>query len=60
MRKITDKNNFTFIDLTPTFKNYSQEEILFPMPDGHPNKEGHRLIADDIVNVLIEKVGMSN
>jgi hypothetical protein len=41
---------FGFLDVTQSMRAHGGRELYFP--DGHPNKLGHRLIANDIVSFL--------
>jgi hypothetical protein len=40
------------LDITPSMRANSTSAAAFYLPDGHPNKIGHALIAESIVNFL--------
>jgi lysophospholipase L1-like esterase len=50
--KEANDNGFVFIDTLDSFKKHNLSEIIISREDAHPNALGHRLIAEDIYEVL--------
>ncbi|MFC1690830.1 SGNH/GDSL hydrolase family protein [Nanoarchaeota archaeon] len=52
IEELCDDNNFTCIDTLDDFNGYNLSEIIISREDAHPNKLGHRLIAERIYEVM--------
>ena len=60
-KKLCDKYDFLFVDMTEDFLKAYQEEYILPrgfvntkMGYGHLNKSGHIMIADKLSKVIVE------
>ena len=49
---LCEEKGFTCVDTLDAFSEYSVEEIIISREDAHPNALGHRLIAEQIAEVL--------
>ena len=54
IKKFCIENNMECIDLLTTFTENKQNQLFYNV-DGHPNKEGNKLIADSIYKYLKDK-----
>lgn len=52
MKDIADENGYIFIDLLPSMKNLTPQELWSMPGDPHPNGLGHRLMAETLFPVL--------
>ena len=55
MRKISAEEKIIFIDLLPTLKNLTANQIWSMPGDPHPNGLGHKLMADAIYPSISSK-----
>ena len=55
INEIADENDFYFVDMFEVYKNYDENELIVSIYDRHPNKFGHELAANEILNELKEK-----
>ena len=57
LRPELDKWGVGYLDLTPAFREHAKagQRLFFDM-DGHPNREGYRLTAEEIATYLKEKM----
>ena len=47
------KNNFTIIDVLNLFKDYHPQDLIYQEGDNvHPNKLGHKLVAEELFNII--------
>ena len=55
LREFGEKNDIEVIDLLPKFKEIGEEKRLYFKIDGHWNKEGNQLAAEEIDKFLISQ-----
>jgi lysophospholipase L1-like esterase len=49
---ILERNNIDLVDLLPELEAKVEKRDLYPLTDGHPNKDGYRVIAETISQYL--------
>ena len=49
---LSQKLNFSFLDLIEVFENVDEKKISNKYQDPHPNSLGHKLMANEIFNYL--------
>lgn len=50
---LTERNNLNYIDMREELELYDlekKEDNVYRLPDGHPNKKGHKLIAEGVLD----------
>jgi len=47
-----ERNNIDHVDLLPELETKVEKQELYPLTDGHPNKDGYRVIAEPINQYL--------
>lgn len=52
--KLLVKNNIDYIDMTSTWRNYTQEELWVHPVDQHPNDLAHELVAKEINKLYLK------
>ncbi len=56
LAKICEKSRIEFVDLTPQFVKLARQGKKLHYPyDGHPNSDGHRLIADVVAKAVHDR-----
>jgi hypothetical protein len=53
MRKVSETDGYTYIDLLPAMRGYRAEELWAMPGDPHPNALGHELMASAMFPVLL-------
>ncbi|MFQ5493296.1 MAG: SGNH/GDSL hydrolase family protein [Candidatus Dojkabacteria bacterium] len=63
MGSLLTENGLEYLDVLPLYRHYQLDELLLPMLPGnpypdvvHPNAFGHQLIADELFQVVMQKV----
>jgi hypothetical protein len=54
LAQLSHQLGFRLLDVTQSMRANSSATATLYLPDGHPNKAGHALIAKDIINFLSE------
>lgn len=60
MRKVAQDYGYTYIDLLPSMRNLTPQQLWALPGDPHPNKRGHELMAQSIFPVLERADGQNN
>ena len=55
IERISEENNFYFLDLYPTFEPYGPKKFRLNVFDSHPNELGHEMAAKAIYDFLIKE-----
>ena len=53
------KNNITYLDLYPSIHTKQKDTNLYFPIDGHPNREGHKFIAEQLFIYLQNNTALS-
>ncbi len=49
---VSIKNEFVYLDLTPVYEKYSEQDLVVNKYDSHPNELGHKIAAKEILEKL--------